>query len=344
MEPFDYNGYFRRVQDMKKLQVSAEDVSWLERHRSPASEAHENMLYLGCNILRTPHIASQVVRVFEHLSIDFVAAGGIQYCCGIAWDNAGDTEKGQAVSKLTIRRVESHKPRRVIMWCPSCNVHFADVVMGRDGNRPDFEITHTPNFLVDLLRRPEGLPWRKEVRERVVLHAHAGKTGHAEGERRAREDRESVLALLRAVPGLEVLDVVISDPEMGFDCGGAALMLARDVFRTHQRATIERARALGADKIVTISHACQREWCGENTGQLGFRNYISIIAEALGLPVDPDMLSMFRDGRSPQEILEQSRASWASYGMTEDEAREMIGRYFAAGDLSGFSADIGEMR
>ena len=339
MPGFDYSAYFHRVQDMKKLQVLRADVSWLERYETP-TEHHDNLLYLGCNILRTPHIARQVVQVFEHLGLDFVAVGGIQYCCGIAWEAGKDTEKGQGVSKRTIGRMESYGPSRVIMWCPSCNVHFTDIVMGRDQQRPDFEITHTPNFLAELAAGPDGLPWRQEVNERVVLHAHAGRTDHPEGRRRSREDRDAVLSLLEAVPGLEVLDVLISEPEMDYDCGGAQQKLPQEVFRGNQRATLERALALGADKVVTISHACQREWCGENTGQLGFRNYISIVAEALGLAVAPDILSMFRDGRSTGEIIEMSRPAWVSHGMTEEEARAMVERYVASGDLSGFSAGV----
>jgi heterodisulfide reductase subunit D len=337
---FDYSAYFHRVQDMKKLQVLHGDVSWLERYATPAEE-HDTLLYLGCNILRTPHIAKQVVGVFEHLGLDFVAVGGVQYCCGIAWEAQGDRATGQRVSGRTIGRMESYGARRVIMWCPSCNVHFTEIVLGRDGARPDFEITHTPSFLAGLAAGPEGLPWRQEVRRRVVLHAHAGRDGHAEGERRAREDREAVLSLLRAVPGLEVLDVLVSDPEMDYDCGGAQQKLPVERFRGHQRATLERALDLGAEQVVTISHACQREWCGENTGQLGVRNYISVVAEALGLPVEPDVLTMIRDGRSADEIVELSRMAWTSHGMTEDEARAMVQRYVDSGDLTGFSAGVG---
>jgi heterodisulfide reductase subunit D len=339
MPGFDYSAYFHRVQDMKKLQILRSDMTWLERHEAP-TEHHENLLYLGCNILRTPHIARQVVAVFEHLGLDFAAVGGIQYCCGIAWEAGREPDKGRGVSRRTIDRMESHGPRRVIMWCPSCNVHFKDVVLGRDAQRADFEITHTPNFLAELARSPEGLPWRQEVNQRVVLHAHAGRDDHPEGRLRAREDREAVLSLLQAVPGLQVVDVVVSDPEMDFDCGGAQQKLPAEVFRGHQRATLERALELGAEQVVTISHACQREWCGENTGRLGFRNYISIVAEALGLPVAPDVLSMIRDGRSADEIVELSRPAWASHGMTEEEAREMVERYVSSGDLTGFSAGV----
>ncbi|MFJ3779996.1 heterodisulfide reductase-related iron-sulfur binding cluster [Streptomyces sp. NPDC090075] len=339
MQKFDYRAYFDRVQDMKKLQVRSSDITWLERYEKPARR-YENVLYLGCNILRTPHIAQQVVRVFELLELDFVAVGGVQYCCGIIWDSSDDIAKGQAVSSKAITRLESYGPDRVVMWCPSCNVHFSDTVRGRDGRKTAFEITHATRFLADLAQQRGGLPWQREVKQRVVLHAHAGREGHTEGQRRARADREAATALLQTVPGLELVDVVVSEPELDYDCGPVAPRLGTDRFRSHQRATLERALRLGVDQVVTISHACQREWCGENTGQLGFRNYISIVAEALGLPVDPDLLSMFRAGLTTDEIVEASRPAWISHGMTAEQARAMVERYTRSGDLSGYSVDL----
>jgi heterodisulfide reductase subunit D len=339
MANFDYSGYFRRVQDMKSIQVDPSDVSWVERYEAP-TEGHELVLMLGCNILRTPHIARQVVRVFEHLKLDFVAVAGTQYCCGIVWDTAKDIKKGQGVAQRTIKRLESHQPKTVVMWCPSCNVHFADVVTGRDKVTPNFEITHAARFLSDMAAAKGGLPWVQGVKQKVVIHAHAGLDGHAEGQSRARQDRESVLSLLRQVPELEILDVIISDPEMGYDCGPTVMSLDKEVFRRHQRETIGRALELGAEQIVTISHACQREWCGENTGQLGFRNYISVVGEALGLPVDLDLLTRYRGAGSVDEILAMSRLIWASYGMTESQARALIEHHYATGELRGYPGQL----
>jgi heterodisulfide reductase subunit D len=340
VQKFNYSAYFRRVQDMKKIQLDASAVSWIERYETP-TDSHELVLMLGCNILRTPHIARQVVRVFEHLKLDFVAVAGTQYCCGIVWDTAKDIQKGQGVAQRTITRLESHRPRKVVMWCPSCNVHFADAVLGRDKKTPNFEITDAVQFLASRAREGDGLPWVKSVNKKVVIHAHAGLDGHPEGQRRARQDREAVLDLLSHVPGLDILDVIISAPEMDYDCGPSVMTLDQDVFQSHQRATIGKALDLGAEQIVTISHACQREWCGENTGQLGFRNYISIIGEALGLPVDADLLTQYKAASSVEEIVQTSRPIWASYGMTENEAKELVDRYRAEGGLRGYTGTKG---
>ena len=85
MAEFNYSAFFRRIQDLKQLQIKAEDVSWVEKHHPP-DRTYETVLYLGCNILRTPHIAKQVIDVFTHLGIDFIPVGGVQfllrYCLG----------------------------------------------------------------------------------------------------------------------------------------------------------------------------------------------------------------------------------------------------------------------
>ena len=98
MPDFDYAAFFRRIQDQKKLQIKADDVSWVEHHRPP-DRAYDTVLYLGCNILRTPHIAKQVIAVFALLDLDFVAVGGVQFCCGIVHDKFGGPKKGSRVSK-----------------------------------------------------------------------------------------------------------------------------------------------------------------------------------------------------------------------------------------------------
>src|SRR6202167_6045181 len=108
---FDYFGNYRRLQDMKKLQIPAESVCWTEQYRPP-DRTYDVVLYLGCNILRTPDVAADVVAVFRALEVDFIAVAGVQFCCGTTWNKAGDVAKGQTVSDLRITRlVSSGGPR-----------------------------------------------------------------------------------------------------------------------------------------------------------------------------------------------------------------------------------------
>ena len=81
MAKFDYSAYYRRLQDLKKLQIPAESVCWTEQYRPP-ERTYEIVLYLGCNILRTPDVAADVVAVFRALELDFIAVAGCSSVAG----------------------------------------------------------------------------------------------------------------------------------------------------------------------------------------------------------------------------------------------------------------------
>jgi len=107
----------------------------------------------------------------------FYCRSWVQFCCGITWNRSGDVTKGQTVTDLTIKRLASDGAQIVVHWCPSCDVHFSDVVIDRDAKPIPFEVTNAPAFLADLSRC--GLmPWRYTVTGRAALHCHKGRDGH----------------------------------------------------------------------------------------------------------------------------------------------------------------------
>jgi heterodisulfide reductase subunit D len=333
MSDFDYAGYFRRLQDLKKLQIKADDVSWLEQHQPP-DRAYDLVLYLGCNILRTPHIAKQVVDVFTYLKLDFVAVGGVHFCCGIVHDKFDGPKKGGQVSDRSVARLQDYRPKQVVMWCPSCNVHFKDIVIGRDDKQPPFSITHTPQLLAQMSARGE-IPWQQPVPCRIALHTHVGRSDHEEGQRRAREDREAVVALLGTIPGVEIVVELEAPPALDYDCGTAGLRLPAEQINETRAGLLSSLRSdMNADTIVTISHACQREWCQEADQHLQVRNYISIVAEALGLATANDRLGEFKNSGELEEILDSSQAEWQSHGLTREQARRLATKYFAGGEMA----------
>jgi len=326
MTNFDYAAYYQRLQDIKKLQIPAAATRWTERY-TPAERSYDVVLYLGCNILRTPDIAADVVAVFEALKLDFVAVAGVQFCCGITWDRAGDMEKGQNVSVTSVDRLGSYNPRVVVHWCPSCDVHFADVVTGRDARTLPFDVTNTAAFLRNL-SQCGSIPWRRAIPGRMVLHSHQGREGHESGQRRARADRDNVSHLLQQIPRAQFLGAVESPPEYDYDCGPGSLR-ERSRWLSIRGELLAESRRRGADTLVTVSHACQREWCDAADGALAIRNYISLIAEALGCrrTYQTNTLGQLKQLGDPHAIVESTRANWTSHGLNEDEATEIAHRY-----------------
>ena len=220
------------------------------------------------------------------------------------------------------------------MWCPSCNVHFKDIVIGRDSRQPQFEITHTPKFLAEMVQRG-GLTWKQADPGRVALHTHVGRTGHEEGQRRARIDRESAAILLRSIPGIDLLDEIQSPSELDYDCGAASLRMPPKRFREIRTELVHSLKETSqAETLATISHACHREWCDIGNEHLKVRNYISIVAEALGLETEHDQLGDFKKTTDLEEILDRSRDAWESHGLSREQARELASKYFADGAMA----------
>lgn len=333
---FDYSSYYRRPQDLKQLQIPADAIRWLERWERP-TQPHQMVLYLGCNILRTPDVAADVVAVFTALGLDFVAVAGVHFCCGITWDRQADVEKGQSVASSTIDRLASFSPSMVVQWCPSCDVHFSDVVTGRDLQELPFEVTSAAALLAQLARDGR-MPWHQSLPRRTALHGHVGRTGHAQGQRRAREDTDHVAAILRSIPGVDYLGVVDSPPEFDYDCGPSASDLERSRWLSARTELWTALRATGADLVVTKSHACQREWCDLADEEIGVRCYISLVADALGCRRDypSNPLTEMKQQGGPDGLVQLTRVNWTSHGLTEPEAREVVSRY----DWSGRSPEL----
>ncbi|MEO8450772.1 MAG: (Fe-S)-binding protein [Gemmatimonadota bacterium] len=332
---FDYAQYYRRLQDLKLLQMPAQAVSWTERYETPARRA-DVVLYLGCNILRTPDVAADVVAVFTALGLDFVAVAGVQFCCGITWDRHDEVAKGQAVSVTTIDRLQSYEPSLVVHWCPSCDVHFSDVITGRDAQSLPFDVISAAALLARMARAGE-ISWQRAVPARAVVHGHTGRAGHLSGKRRAREDTEQIGELLRRLPGVEYLGSVDAPPELDYDCGPSVPGLERSIWRSVRAGLWEELRATGADHVVTKSHACQREWSDLSSEAVRVRCYISLVADALGCPRDyaSNPLTGLKHAGRPEAVVQLTRTNWASHGITESEAREVAGRYDWSDDATG---------
>ena len=56
---------------------------------------HEYVLYLGCNVLRTVHLAEAIVAVLRALGGGFLPLGGFSHRCGVVparnWEGGGAT-------------------------------------------------------------------------------------------------------------------------------------------------------------------------------------------------------------------------------------------------------------
>ncbi len=314
MRSSEFTQHIGQIRDFEQLMVPAGETPWIEQYTKPAHPT-DVVLYLGCNILRTAHLAYEVVDVFEALGVNFTAVGGPQFCCGIVNHRAGDVSGATRLFQATAAKLESFGAKQVVIWCPTCQLRFEEFIL--EGKASRFPITHVTAFLAE---QAAQLPFHCNVPARVAVHIHVGKP--------QRElDANGTIRVLQAVPGVEVVGT-LSSPDLDYHCSPTLFtQFGPEWFRSIRDGLVWKATELGADTLVTTYHSCHREWCEVGGADLVVRNYISIVAEALGC-ARRDYFQEFKKLRDPAAIAALSRAVWETHGLSEERVKELAARYF----------------
>ena len=310
----DFTQLIGQIRDFEHLMIPAGETPWVKQYTKPIHPV-DVVLYLGCNILRTAHLAFEVVALFQNLGVNFVAVAGPRFCCGIVHHRGGDVEGATKFSQATVAKIQSYGAKQVVVWCPTCQLRFEELLQG--GTVPRFPMTHASAFLAE---RTAQFKFRLDRRIRVAVHTHIGAP--------QRElDAKAAIKVLQSVPGVEVVGA-LSSPDLGYQCTPSLLpQLGPERFRSIRDGLVRKARGLGADELVTLYHSCHREWCAVGGTGLSVRNYVSIAAEALGC-AHRDYFQEFKKLGTPDAIVSLSRPMWESHGLSEEDAQGLVTKYF----------------
>jgi Fe-S oxidoreductase len=284
------------------------------------------LLAFGCAVQHTPHLMRESVAVFQVLGIDFAAVTGRQFCCGRPFAGGGDPRAAERISSKSYERFLRYRPKVTVQWCGACMLQYLEVI--RSQVQPPFDVVHVTRYLAAKLRElGDAVPWKKELRTRVVLHSHDQFLPQQD------VDTASILEILEMIPGVEYAGPV-KPPSAGSPCQltgpthvGILNTLSTEEYQAARDELVEQARAVGADTLVTPYRRCQMEWSKLSSKRLAVREWISLLAEALGVPVE-DRFTRYWHLGDPEEIVERSRAEWQSWGMTEEQALDVSRRHF----------------
>lgn len=331
---FDPKGFYDAARESKSLLVRRDEVRWTERFVEPERPV-DALLAFGCAVQHTPHLMVEATAVFDALGIDYAAVAGRQFCCGRPFQRmGGDQEAADLISGKSYERFVRHRPNVTVQWCGACMLQYLDVISGQTD--PPFDVIHVTRYLADLLREMgDSVPWKTEVPAKVVLHTHDEFLPQQD------TDTQSILEILELIPGVEYVGP-ISPPSAGSPCsltGPTAVSVLNTLSTTEYRVAVAelegQARARGADTLVTPYHKCQMEWSKFATKKLPVREWMSLLAEALGVGYEDRFTTYWQLG-DPQRIVELSRAEWQSWGMTEQQALEAASRHF----VPQYAADV----
>jgi heterodisulfide reductase subunit D len=303
-----FNTMSRGVKVLSRLQLPADFVARVTRsaHASEAP-APDVILYLGCNVMKTPHIALLCMDVLDRIGARYEVFGGPANCCGVIQFRAGDLKTAGRVGGNTVAGFAATGASRVLTWCPTCNIQLGEVVMPTAP--PAFALEHVVPYIAARLERltPHFV---RRVEKRVALHEHPGVGGVTEG----------VLKILGAIPGLTVVD--LAQPRVGYMCNSLAPVPAyKRALHARELAAAEEARV---DALVGIYHACHRELCAHETAY-PFRivNFLELVGEALGID-RPDLFKQWKTMQDVDRVLADSASQIAAAGLDLETVRAVM--------------------
>ena len=300
---------FRHMAQAVRLLASMQLPSeTLKQILAPAEKRTADVLfYTGCNVLRTPHIALNVMDILDALELDFDVVGGTAHCCGVYQFQEADLPTYERMGHRTFQRFGQSGASKVLTWCPTCTKNFDE--LEKDVEAPSFDLGHISEFLAANLEALKPRFKADQPRRRVVIHEHQG----------IGATLSSMRKLLGAVPNLELIELP-QDSGFSYACGGQAAKFKEREAAIH-RALAEGAVAAGADTIVTMYHSCHRALAGaEAVYPLKVVNFTDVIAEALGRGGHPDYYRLYKQGGAMDEAVAAARKFLQSNGVKVDEA------------------------
>ena len=313
-----YRDLGRDVTVLSRLQL---DDALLERlgqganrvaSREGADALPDFVFYTGCNVLKTPHIALLALDIMDALGVTYQVMGGPSHCCGILQLRAGDAEMSGRMSSNSMEKLSRSRSGQVISWCPSCYVQFTELTLPtverQRGTRP-FEMTPFMRFLDG--RQAQLLPHlRRRVDMRVALHRHPGVAGVM----------EAAAAILRAVPGVELVD--LAQPAVGLQ--SVSLAVLPEFKRELQLNELEAARDASVDALVTVYHSEHRELCAhERDWPFRIVNVLEIVGESMGLQRQ-DRYKQLKIMQDADQIVAECSDLLATHALDAGQARNVV--------------------
>ena len=301
------------VRVLSRLQLPPDLLARFRPEHEPARPP-EIVFYTGCNLMKTPHIALLCLDILDAMDVPFRVMGGPSACCGVLQFRAGDLATSGRVAYRTIDRLREAAPR-ALSWCPTCQIQLGEVVgPAKSASDPlggPLDMTPIVLFLAERLDQIRPL-LRHPVHKRVGLHEHPGVAGVT----------EAAQSLLRAIPGLEFVD--LRQSPVGYQCNTLSPLPAFK--RETHRLQLEAAAEAGVTTLAGVYHACHRELCGhERDWPFEVVNFLELVGESMGL-TRPDLFKRLKLMQDVDAILAEAAPMIETHHLDLDEARAIIAK------------------
>jgi heterodisulfide reductase subunit D len=235
---------------------------------------------LGSFMGRLSQIPSSLVKVMEHLGLDFTILGEEEWCCGSPYYLAGGREMLTEYAEHHFSAFNNLGVEKVVATCAGCYRVLKDIYTQVTGLKPPFEVVHANELLAELLDQGK-LQFNNGSLNKVVTYHDPCELGRHVGM------YEEPRKLIQAIPGVTFKEL----PDTKKDClccggGGGVKGVDADLAMARALKKVDQAKLINAEAIVSGCPSCYdniNEAIKKQEANIRMMDIVEIIAEALGL-------------------------------------------------------------
>lgn len=287
-----------------------------ERITTPRGSTNaQSVFFPGCNVYSQPDKLLSALDIFDLITTDYAYLPGLDYCCGNIHQCYGAIDKADAAMAELTSKLLSYNAETVVFWCSNCYIRYLKTV-------PHFEqlpfkvITFT-EFVASNL---DKLEFVQSIPKTITLHEIC-KMGILE------LDIDGPRTILKSIPGINFVEM----PRHGRStvcCGSMLMDYFPDSFNRWRTDRLTEAEQTGAELLLDICHACHETFIDEESRyNYSMVNYITLVAEALGIPRE-DRFKKYRQWGDFDRIIADAQEYIEDSPYSRDIISETLRRVF----------------
>ncbi len=210
----------------------------------------EVLYWVGCAASyddRAKKIARATAQLLKQAGVDFAILATDESCTGDPARRAGNEFLFQMLAQSVVETLNGANAdkKTIITTCPHCFNTLANEYPDFGGK---YDVVHHSDFLNGLLARRKLRP-KNPVKGRVVYHdaCYLG---------RYNDVYESPRAILRAIPGIELVEVPMWNRNRGLCCGAGGAQMFMEEMHGKERVNSKRSLQLIDTGAKTIATGC----------------------------------------------------------------------------------------